>query len=132
MPAEREERRAPILDPISSFSGLGTKNRFFERPHFTHFWASGLSATCRPCDLESNAMIGIEFYEFRQKLKKFEIRTNSSFWYSLRAIWIDSMSFGLVSPLSMFFHFFSILVKLSIFYGNVNYFLGNCQLLMEV
>ena len=31
-------------------------------------------------DLDSNAFIGIEFYEFRQKLKNLEFRENSSFW----------------------------------------------------
>ena len=40
---------------------------------------------------ESNALIGIEFDEFRQKLKNLEFRQNSS--WSLGAIWIDSVSF---------------------------------------
>ena len=37
MPAEREERRALILDPISSFSRLGTKKSFFESARFFFF-----------------------------------------------------------------------------------------------
>ena len=51
---------------------FGTKNMIFQRAHFTDFWASGLSAKSRPRDLESNALIGIEFCEFRQKLKDYE------------------------------------------------------------
>ena len=74
--------------------------------------------------LESNALIKIEFGEFCQKLKNLEFRQNSIFWESLGVIWIDSMSLGVVPPLS-FFSFFSIIVKLSMFDGNVNYFLGN-------
>ena len=73
--------------------------------------------------LESNALVDIEFDEFRQKLKNLEFRPNSIFWESLGVIWIDPMSFGVIPPLSVFLNFFSILVKLSIFDGNVNYFL---------
>ena len=39
---------------------FGTKNIIFQRAHFLDFWASGLSAMCRPRNLESNAFIGIE------------------------------------------------------------------------
>ena len=36
---------------------------FFQRHHFMDFWASGLSAMCRPRNLESNAFIGVEIDE---------------------------------------------------------------------
>ena len=91
--------------------------------------------------LESNALIGTEIYEFRQKLKNLEFRQHLIFWESLGAIWIDSVSFEVVPPLSFFFIFFQFLslfnfvekdcnflwkcelffVKLSIFDGNVNF-----------
>ena len=103
-----------------------------QHPILPHFRPSGPSANYRYGHLESNALIGIEFGEFRQKLKNLEFRQNSIFWESMGAIWIDSMSFEVVPPLSFFFLFFSILVKLTIFDGNVNYFLGNCQFLMEM
>ena len=48
-----------------------------------------------------------EFGEFRQKLKNLEFRQKSVFWESLGAIWIDSMSFHVVPPLSTFFIFFN-------------------------
>ena len=92
-------------------------------PILTPFRPSGPSANYRYGHLESNALIDIEFGEFRQKLKNLEFRQNSIFWESMGAIWIDSMSFEVVPALSTFF-IFSILVKLSIFDGNVNYFLG--------
>ena len=57
--------------------------------------------------LESNALIGIEFGEFRQKWKKLEFHQNSIFWESMGAIWIGSMSLGVVPPLSTFFIFFN-------------------------
>ena len=69
-----------------------------------------------------------EFGEFLQKLKNSEKCINSNVWRSLCAIGIDSMSFGMVSPLSVFFHFFSILVKLKIFDGNVNFSKENVNL----
>ena len=58
---------------------------------------------------ESNGLIGIEFYEFRQKLKNLEFRQNSIFWESLGAIWIDSVSFEVVPPLSIFSFLFQFL-----------------------
>ena len=57
--------------------------------------------------MESNALIGIEFGEFRQKLKNLEFRPNSIFWESVGAIWIGSMSLGVVPPLSFFPFFIS-------------------------
>ena len=59
--------------------------------------------------LESNALIGIDFDQFRQKLKNLEFRQNSIFRESMGAIWIDSMSFGMVPPLSFFLFFFEFL-----------------------
>ena len=56
--------------------------------------------------MEPNALIGIEFCEFRQKLKNYEFRRNSSFWQSLGTIWIDSVLFEVVPPI-LFFSFFS-------------------------
>ena len=73
-----------------------------EHPILAHFRPSGPSANNRYGHLESNALIDIEFGEFRQKLKNLEFRQNSIFWDSLGAIWIDSMSFGVVPPLSIF------------------------------
>ena len=57
--------------------------------------------------LESNGLIDIEFDEFRKKLKNLEFRQNSIFWESMGAIWIGSMSFEVVPPLSTFFIFFN-------------------------
>ena len=54
---------------------------------------------------DSNALIDIEFGEFRKKLKNLEFRQNSIFWESLGVIWIDSISFGVVPPLSFFLFF---------------------------
>ena len=48
----------------------------FQRLHFMDFLASGLSAMCRPRNLESNAFIDIEICEklkFDEKLWKCEI-----------------------------------------------------------
>ena len=87
----------------------GQQMRFFEKPHFTHFWASGLPAMCRPRDLESNALIGIEFCEFRQKLKNLEFLQNSSFWQSPGTIWIDFVSVEVVP--SVFFCIFWVVWK---------------------
>ena len=64
------------------------------------------SANYRYGHLESNALTGIEIGEFHSKLKNLEFRSNSIFWESLGAIWIDSMSLGVVPPLSFFFVFF--------------------------
>ena len=47
---------------------------------------------CRSRDLESNAIIGVEIYEFRQKLKNLEFLQNSSFRQSPGTIWIDFVS----------------------------------------
>ena len=74
--------------------------------------------------MELNALIGIEFGEFRKKMKNLEFQQISLFWESPGAIWMGSASFEVVPSLSVF-SFFSILVKLSIFDGNVNYLLGN-------
>ena len=59
---------------------------------------------CRPRGLESNALIGIEFDEFRQKLKNLEFLQNSSFWQSPGTIWIDFVSVEVVP--SVFFLYF--------------------------
>ena len=69
----------------------------------------GPSENYRYGHLESNALIGIEFGEFRQKLKNLEFRQNLIFWESLGVIWIDSMSLGVVPPLSFFLIFFEFL-----------------------
>ena len=45
-----------------------------------HFRLLGPSKNGRCGDLESNALIGIEFYEYRQKLKNLELLKNSSLW----------------------------------------------------
>ena len=137
----------------------GNVNYFLWDPILPHFRPPGPLANYRYGHSESNALIGIEFGEFRQKLKKLEFRQNLIFWESMGAIWIGSISFGVVPPLSTFFIFFQFLwncqflmeiwiifceivnfwwrcelffVKLSIVDGNVNYFLWNCQLLMEM
>ena len=115
---------APVR-PKKAPPGLNRCQTNPQHPILAHFRPSGPSANYRYGHLESNALIGIEFGEFRQKLKNLKFQQNSIFRESMGAIWIDSMSFGMVSPLSMFFHFFSILVKLTIFDGNVNYFWGN-------
>ena len=52
--------------------------------------------------MEPNALIGMEFCEFRQKLKNYEFRRNSSLWQSLGTIWIDSVLFEMVPPISFF------------------------------
>ena len=75
-----------------------------------HFRASGLSGMCRSRDLESNAIIGVEIYEFRQKLKNLEFLQNSSFWQSLGTIWIDFVSVEVV-PSVFFFCFFWVVWK---------------------
>ena len=69
--------------------------RRFRRPQYPilpHFRPSCSSANDRYGHSESNGLIGIEFGEFRQKLKNWEKCINSSFWRSLGAIWIDSVS----------------------------------------
>ena len=71
-----------------------------------HFRPSGQEKNDRGDDLEPNALIGIKFYEFRQKLKNYEFRRNASFWQSLGTIWIDSVLFEVVPPI-LFFSFFS-------------------------
>ena len=58
----------------------------------------GLSKNYRYGHLESNALIDIEFGEFRKKLKNLEFRQNSIFWESMGVIWIDSMSLGVPPP----------------------------------
>ena len=45
-----------------------------------HFRSSGPSANDRYGHLESNALIKIEFGEFCQKLKNWEVQQNSKFW----------------------------------------------------
>ena len=57
----------------------------------------------RSRDLESNAIIGVEFYEFRQKLKNLEFLQNSSFWQSPGTIWIDFVSVEAVPSVLFFF-----------------------------
>ena len=69
-----------------------------QHPILTHFRPSGPSANNRYGHLESNALIDIEFGEFHQKLKTLEFHQISIFWESLGAIWIDSVSFEVVSP----------------------------------
>ena len=71
-----------------------------------HFRASGLSGMCISCDLKSNAIIGVEIYEFRQKLKNLEFLQNSSFWQSPGTIWIDFVSVEVVPPIFFFFLYF--------------------------
>ena len=70
-----------------------------------HFRASGLSGMCRSRDLESNAIIGVEIYEFRQKLKNLEFLQNSSFWQSPGTIWIDFVSVEVVPSVFFFLYF---------------------------
>ena len=60
---------------------------------------------CRSRDLESNAIIGVEIYEFRQKLKNLEFLQNSSFWQSPGTIWIDFVSVEVVPSVFFFFYF---------------------------
>ena len=64
---------------------------------------------CRSRDLESNAIIGVEIYEFRQKLKNLEFLQNSSFWQSPGTIWIDFVSAEVVP--SIFFCIFWVVWK---------------------
>ena len=64
---------------------------------------------CRSRDLESNAIIGVEIYEFRQKLKNLEFLQNSSFWQSPGTIWIDFVSVEVVP--SVFFCIFWVVWK---------------------
>ena len=59
---------------------------------------------CRSRDLESNAIIGVEIYEFRQKLKNLEFLQNSIFWQSPGTIWIDFVSVEVV-PSAFFLYF---------------------------
>ena len=77
-----------------------------KHPILPHFPRSRPSKNDRYGHLESNALIGIEFDEFRLKLKNLEFRLNSIFWESLGAIYIDSVSVEVVPGLSGFFHFF--------------------------
>ena len=80
-----------------------------QHPILPHFRPSGPSANNRYGHLESNALIGVEIGEFRQKLENLEVRQNFIFWEFLGAIWIDSVSFEVVPPLSFFFIFFRFL-----------------------
>ena len=66
-----------------------------QHPILPHFRPSCSSANNRYGHSESNGLIGIEFGEFRYKLKNWEKCINPSFWRSLGAIWIDSVSFQL-------------------------------------
>ena len=80
-----------------------------QHPILAHFRPSGPSANDRYGHLESNALFDIEFGEFRQKLKNWEKCVNSSFWRSLGAIGIDSVSFEAFRSVSSFFIFFQFL-----------------------
>ena len=92
------------------FQSLRAFRRAYPKhPILPHFRPSHRSKNDRSGHSESNALIGIEFDEFRQKLKNLEFRQASIFWESLGAIWIDSMSFGMVPPLSFFLNFFQFL-----------------------
>ena len=115
--ADKSERGStPYFPP---FSARGTISKlqvrylqasgqkmFFLTPHFMHFRASGLPSMCRSRDLESNAIIGVEIYEFRQKLKNLEFLQNSSFWQSPGTIWIDFVSVEVVPSFFFFAVFF--------------------------
>ena len=72
MPAERYPA-SPYFGPLHLpyFQPSGPKNRFFQKPHFLHFWASGPLGNCRGRDLELNGMIGIEIYEILDFFEKF-------------------------------------------------------------
>ena len=85
---------------------VADKSEGVQLPILPHVRRSRSSANYRYGHLESNALIKIEFGEFCQKLKNLEFRQNSIFWESLGVIWIDSMSLGVVPPLSFFFLIF--------------------------
>ena len=74
-----------------------------QHPILLHFRPSRSSANDRYGHSESNALIGVEIGEFRKKMKNLEFRQNSSFWKSLDAIWIDSVSFEAFRSVSIFF-----------------------------
>ena len=79
---------------------------FFWFAHFIDFWPLGPSPCWRWVNLESNAIIGVEIYEFRQKLKNLEFLQNSSFWQSPGNIWIDFVSVEVVPSVFFFFVLF--------------------------
>ena len=66
-------RPAPISDPLIYliFNPRDQKNRFFQKPHFLHFWASGPLGNCRGRDLELNGLIGMEIREILIVFEKF-------------------------------------------------------------
>ena len=107
MPAERLPASPYFGGPhLPYFRASGQKKRFFQNLHFPYFWASGPLGNCRGRDLELDALIGIEFCEFRQKLKNLEFLQNSSFWESPGTIWIDFVSVEVVPSVFFFFLYF--------------------------
>ena len=113
-PAECAER----LNAASPLSGLsrvrGTDCRYNQYPRAKRIMLPprlppGPSENYRYGHSESNALIGIEFGEFRQKLKNSEKCINSNVWRSLGAIGIDSVSFEAFRSVSSFFIFFQFL-----------------------
>ena len=69
-----------IIKTASKFTSLHQKITSFHNKSHHSIKNSRPSANNRWGHLESNALIGIEFCEFRQKLKNYEFRRNSSFW----------------------------------------------------
>ena len=107
-PARPSKRRTILERPYGRCRrpGFLSTLRVLEIVHFANFWAIGTEKNDTGRELEPNALIGVEFFEFRQKLKNYEFRGNSSFWQSQGAIWIDSVLFEVVPPI-LFFSFFS-------------------------
>ena len=66
--------------PASKNPNHSVSEAYPQCPILFHFRPSASSKNGRWGDLESNALVGIEFGEFRQKLKNVEFRKNSSFW----------------------------------------------------
>ena len=65
MPAERYPASPYFRPPhLPYFQPSGPKHRFFQKPNFLHFWASGPLGNCRGRDLELNGLIGIEICFF--------------------------------------------------------------------
>ena len=92
-----------IWKKVKTIQSLRAFRRAYpQHPILPHFRPSGPSENYRYGHSESSGLIGIEFGEFRRKLKNLEFHQNSIFRESMGAIWIGSMSFGMVPPLSIF------------------------------
>ena len=112
-PARPSKRRTILERPYGRCRrpGFLSTLRVLEIVHFANFWAIGTEKNDTGRELEPNALIGVEFFEFRQKLKNYEFLRNSSFWQSQDTIWVDSVLFEVVPPILFF----------QLFHGNMNF-----------